>query len=105
MPVDMETGMISFKHVCEEMSNETRKMTENLTFIPSYQKNHKVEHCRILSNSTQGVVLVFPMCIEKANIPANPNVEEQCSSGVVLVRAIRENCMSRVEASHFPAWT
>ena len=97
--------MISFKHVCEEMSNETRKMTENLTFIPSYQKNHKVEHCRILSNSTQGVVLVFHMCIEKANIPANPNVEEQCSSGVVLVRAIRENCMSRVEASHFPAWT
>lgn len=72
MPVNMETGMISFKHVCEEMSNKTRKMTENLTFVPSYQKNHKVELCRILSNSTQGVVLVFHMCIEKANIPANP---------------------------------
>lgn len=65
--------MISFKHVCM-MSNETRKMTEDLTFFPSYPKSHKVELCKILSNSTQCVVLVLHMHIEKANIPASTDV-------------------------------
>ena len=35
--------MMSFKHMCMNISNETRKMTEKLAFILSYQKNHEVE--------------------------------------------------------------